>query len=177
MESMPFIEIPVHGSGFIVYAQVDDDYDGEYFASHKWYLNKHGYVIRKDYEYALNQKTGEWKCIKNTLVYLHKEVLKKISSRNSIDHIDRNKLNNRSCNLREVSHSANCLNRKQVLRSSSRKYRGVLSAGAKYHTYVRGEFIGSFADAKCAGMAYDKKAKELWGKDAVLNFPEKAIAI
>lgn len=95
MEELEAITIPLGGRrGEGLYTIVDGDYDGEWFSTIKWYLNNHGYVQGK-----LDGKT----------VALHKLVC---GSKKGlvVDHINRNKLDNRSCNLRFVTHRDNLLN-------------------------------------------------------------------
>lgn len=105
MEDMPWIEIPLHGKyGKGKYTRVDGDYDGEYFSQFKWYLSNNGYPIRRDGHGVKGRK----------LVLLHHEVLRTDKARVGHivrDHIDGDKLNNRSCNLRLVSQSENLANR------------------------------------------------------------------
>jgi hypothetical protein len=98
-----------------------------------------------------------------------------------VDHINRNKLDNRRKNLRIVNRSQNCHNRPKYGKS---KYRGVYykSYISKYKTkpfmaYIASNsirlVIGFFSTAKEAALAYDKKALELYGEYAQLNFPKK----
>jgi len=85
------------------YTLVDDDYDGEYISTLKLNLNrKKGYVI-----YYENGKTK----------YLHKLICK-TNKGYYVDHINRIKVDNRSCNLREATPSQNRVNSKDVIRSS-----------------------------------------------------------
>lgn len=135
----------------------------------KWSLSGEGYVIRSiDVPYKSTLKLhrliamlfyGE---IKNGFV---------------IDHIDRNKLNNIISNLRFVSTSINTHNCNKRLNTSS-KYIGVckIKSRNKYLASIgkdsKNIHIGIYADEKEAAIARDKKAIELYGKYARLNFPE-----
>ena len=75
-------------------------------------LNK----TNKYYQIRLNYKNY----LVHRLIFLyHHNYLPKV-----IDHIDRNKLNNKIENLREVTHSQNLMNCKSYKNSSS-KYKGV----------------------------------------------------
>lgn len=98
---MEYIKIPLYGKyGKGKYALVDGDYDGEYFSQYKWYLSATGYPIRVKNV----SKNG------NRVVYLHHEVLRCNNAKVGHivrDHIDGNKLNNRSCNLKIVTQSEN----------------------------------------------------------------------
>lgn len=57
------------------------------------------------------------------------------------------------------------------------KYVGVYKRGLKWNTYIwfdgKQIHVGLFYTAEEAAMAYDKKALELYGKSARLNFPDK----
>ena len=94
------------------------------------------------------------------------------------DHKDRNRLNNRRSNLREATMSQNNYNRSS---SGKSKYKGVSiyrrKSGKPYfratikHNYKYID-LGYFYNEEEAGRAYDKKAKELFGEFAKLNFKE-----
>jgi len=96
-----------------------------------------------------------------------------------VDHRDHNGLNNRKGNLRICTKAQNTHNRRGVKGSSSRhkgvhwdkqhnKYRAVIVHKAKRYN------LGRFDDEDDAGRAYDKKARELFGEFAYLNFPEES---
>lgn len=111
MEDMPYIEIPLHGKyGKGKVTLVDGDYDGEYFSQFKWYVSKKGYAVRQD-GYGRSRK----------LVYLHHEVLpgKTKAGHWVRDHKDRNRLNNRSCNLHFVSHTDNMRNKGKIAKKTN----------------------------------------------------------
>lgn len=91
-----------------------------------------------------------------------------------VDHINRNKLDNRKENLRIVTHAQNLYNRKAFSNSTS-GYKGVHK-----HTYISkktGKKITKykvvihkeFDTAEEAALAYNKVAKELFGEYAYLN--------
>ncbi len=93
-----------------------------------------------------------------------------------VDHKNRNRLDNRKSNLRICNRSQNMAN-KLSLKGSSSKYKGVVwvkrdkiwraGIGLNYKIYHIGYFDSEIEAAK----AYDKKAKELFGEFACLNFP------
>jgi hypothetical protein len=91
-----------------------------------------------------------------------------------VDHINHNTLDNRLKNLRFVSHRENCAHRRPGTRSKS-GYRGVFFERNVYRAYCSYEgkniYAGKFKTATEAARARDRKALELWGDKATLNFP------
>jgi len=93
-----------------------------------------------------------------------------------VDHIDHNGLNNRRSNLRLCSraqNNCNTVSRKGV----TSKYKGVFYNRARkkwfasiQHNKTKHQ-LGYFTDEIAAAKAYDKKAVELHGEFACLNFP------
>lgn len=92
---------------------------------------------------------------------------------NQIDHINADKLDNRWTNLRNCTPSRNQQNSSSRLHSS--KYKGVSfrSYSQKYVAYIMSNYkqihIGCFIDENDAAQAYNKAAKKLFGKFALLN--------
>ena len=96
-----------------------------------------------------------------------------------VDHINRDKKDNRRCNLRIVTSSEN--NRfkgpkrtcktglKGVTKRASGKY--VAMIGIWNNGHVRVTYLGTFVTDKEAGLAYDRAAIARFA-DAYLNFPE-----
>ena len=94
-----------------------------------------------------------------------------------VDHKDHNGLNNRRSNLRLCTQQQNIYNRRPQSGGSSRhkgvhwdkkfnQYRAKICHKSKqYH-------LGRFDNEDDAGRAYDRKAIELFGEFAYLNFPE-----
>ena len=95
-----------------------------------------------------------------------------------VDHINHNGLDNRRGNLRICTIAQNSRNR-QPGRGEKVKYKGVsfYKSHQKFRASIRrGDHrltIGYFEDEVAAAVAYDEKAKELFGEYAYLNFPEK----
>ena len=90
-----------------------------------------------------------------------------------VDHKNRNTLDNRRPNLRITTGSFNSANRGTVPGQCG--YRGVTRSGirayrARIEHQGREHNLGTFADLVAAAMAYDAKAKELFGEFAWLNF-------
>ena len=88
-----------------------------------------------------------------------------------IDHINGNTLDNRKVNLRIATRQQNNANR---IVKNTLGYRGVRINGNRYGAQIKfnGELIwlGTFDTKEEAAIAYDKKAVELFGEFAVLNF-------
>tara|TARA_R110002020_G_scaffold17055_1_gene60383 strand:+ start:38 stop:592 length:555 start_codon:yes stop_codon:yes gene_type:complete len=96
-----------------------------------------------------------------------------------VDHINGDPLDNRKVNLRICTRSENCRNKK--VRSDSKSgFKGVYKKkNGKYQAYIgdpskvsRNLKLGTYDTPEETARAYDKKAKELHGEYAVLNFPE-----
>jgi len=125
---------------------------------HNWYIDSNGYPMT----YTGRSKT------------LHKNLLGKQEKGYVIDHINRNKLDNRLENLRVISARENSYNRTKN-KSSNNKYKGVIKRGEKYvasitKNGIRKEISGFDTEEDAARM-YDMMAEELFGEFAGKNFP------
>jgi hypothetical protein len=95
-----------------------------------------------------------------------------------VDHINRNRLDNRICNLRFSDHGPNNHNKSKPKNASS-QYFGVSydKNKEKYRAAIAKDkikyWLGYFKNEENAARAYDKKALELYGTFANLNFPDK----
>lgn len=112
------LEIPLRGRGsrhtlgpITGWTKVSPE-DYEYLSQFRWYLRDNGYVVRGDYS------TGSLK-----IVRMHREILG-FPEGKTIDHINRDRADNRRENLRVVSQKENTLNT-GAKKNSSSKYRGV----------------------------------------------------
>lgn len=90
-----------------------------------------------------------------------------------LDHIDRDRSNNRIENLRKATHPQNCANKK-IKATNKTGFRGV----SKYKHYQKwiakagNTYLGLFNSPELAAGAYDKKIIELYGEFACPNFPQ-----
>lgn len=90
------------------------------------------------------------------------------------DHINHNGLNNMKSNLRETTNQLNKMNSRPHRRTRS-KYKGVFWRKERRHWIAKIQinkkliYIGSYADEKAAGQAYNRQAKKLFGQHAFLN--------
>jgi len=154
------------------FAIVDaEDYDR--LNNYKWCVSKTrhtNYAIRRTKGKKVNGKR-----VKRKTILMHRFITS-APRHLVVDHINHNGLDNRKANLRLCTRAQNCYNRRS-LRNKSSKYKGVTwDKGRKLfivHIRHNGKryYLGRFKSEIKAAKAYDKKAKELFGKFAFLNFP------
>jgi len=158
-----FTEITRDENG-IAYILIDvikvlvDDNVWHKFTIIKWKINKDGYAI-------------------NGILGLMHRVVINANKHEIVDHINKNRYDNRLSNLRIAKAGCNSHNRVKKYESSS-KYFGVSfnKRDNKWKSEIRHQnkrySLGSFKDEKQAAEAYNKKAVELYGEFANLNeFP------
>jgi hypothetical protein len=110
-------------------------------------------------------------------VRMHREIMRAPKGM-LVDHADHNGLNNRKSNLRLCTNAQNSYNQQANANGTSR-YKGVSwhKCSRKWSARVRcdGKFynLGDYKDEIEAAKAYDRKARELFGEFACLNFPER----
>lgn len=96
-----------------------------------------------------------------------------------IDHINRNKTDNRISNLRLATRAQNKANEEKTRRRTSSKYKGVSyyktpsNAKKPWRAQVSGYPARFSATEEEAAKNYDIMAREKYGEFAVLNFPEE----
>lgn len=153
------MEIQVKCKDLDLVCQVDqEDYDR--LSKHKWYAYKHGYTY-----YAFTR-------INKKIVLMHRFILGVWFKEIEIDHINGVGIDNRKENLRICTHSQNMHNRKTWGKSS---YLGVsFNSGInKYGSVIHRDktryFLGYYESERIAALAYDLKAKEFYGINAVCN--------
>ena len=147
-----------------------DDEDFEWLDQWKWCMSYEG-------GYAVRGNEGEG----NNKIYMHTLILQTPTGL-VCDHINRNRLDNRRCNLRICSRSDNQQNRTAQSNNTS-GYKGVTYFSNKQKRNKRWVAqigihnkhyqIGYFYTAEEAAIAYDKVAIEMLGETAVINFPRE----
>jgi HNH endonuclease len=151
-----------HGRGLRVL--VDPDVY-EWAIHHRWYVTDRGYIYR--------QRSQHERAERKT-VRLHNEVLPP-NPGEVIDHINRDKLDNRRVNLRSVTHSMNTMNR--GLMQGRSRYRGISGTPGRWQAKLKIGGIelrlGQFVSERDAAHVYDLFASLLLGDDAQLNFPHQ----
>lgn len=155
------------------YALVDDE-DFELLNSVKWFAHK---AQRRDVFYAV-RNSGKVNG-KKTAIYMHRFLMNTPKGMET-DHINGDGLDNRRSNLRVVTPVQNHMNSKGIKDTSS-KLKGVTFnkrcnrwqsvIGFQGNKMKRNNiYIGLFESEEEAGRAYDRKARELYGEYAKLNF-------
>jgi hypothetical protein len=155
---------PIEGAKWIPlghgkFTLVDDD-DYEKFSRHTWCITSEGYASRTSL---------------HKVIYLHREVIK-AKAKSVVDHLNRNRLDNRKENLRVCSQGQNIQRRGKFKKASTSKYKGVhwnesrkrwIAQIVIQNKNIR---LGRFKDEIEAAKAYDRRALETFGKYAWTNF-------
>jgi len=134
-----------------------DDADFEWLNIHKWHITSSGYAARRVWP-------------EDKILLMHRSIMDTPKGMDT-DHKNHDTLDNRRENLRVCSRSENNLNRGPQPHNTS-GFKGVSWSKEKnkWRAYSKGIHLGYFIDKNDAAMAYDKKAKELFGEFAKLNF-------
>ncbi len=107
-------------------------------------------------------------------IFMHREIMKTPPGL-VVDHINRNGLDNREDNLRNCTRLQNLQNR--YWHAGRSQFRGVCPQGDKWMATVgyngKTIYVGLFEDEIEAAKARDRKAYELAGPFAYLNFPNE----
>lgn len=145
-----------------------DDEDYDFLMQWKWFYNNGGYAVRAD------RSTGKY-----ATVYMHRVVTGATSSQ-IVDHINRNKLDNQRSNLRFATVRINNQNR-PADRDSTSPFKGVhwYARDGKWHAQIRAygrtTHLGYFDNPTDAARAYDERAREIYGPNCFLNFPDNEV--
>ncbi len=107
-------------------------------------------------------------------VLMHREIMNAPKGM-VVDHIDRNRLDNRQANLRVCTPQQNEFNKRP--RSRRSRFKGVYPYRDKWQAAIKHNgkthHLGVFDDDVEAAKARDRKAFELQGEFAYLNFPDE----
>jgi hypothetical protein len=149
-----------------------DDYIAEELKGIKFYKNNFGYIRFRDVEIYRKEK----KC---RYIMLHSHITK-CPKGLEVDHIDGNKLNNKTSNLRTCTKSQNMANIHRVRGKSGylgvyfskekNRFRGeVMKQGKKHRTKY-------YRTVEEAAKERDKLAVQFHGEFATLNFPSMLLS-
>lgn len=150
---------------------VDDNTIDPKILSMKWFLQKNGYVVCTLYLGKIGNKYV------TKTIYLHRMIIN-AKKGFQVDHIDQNKLNNKSENLRICTNQENTRNTKSRKGSTS-KYKGVCwdNETKKWLAQIcigkgKHKNLGRFINEEDAAKAYDAAAKLYHGEFAYLNYKD-----
>ena len=152
-----FAEIILFNYGIYAGRALIDIEDVEEVKKYHWYLNRKGYVATSD--------LGKYpKELHRHIMGYPKDMI--------VDHINRDRLDNRKCNLRICTAKENSYN-KSLSSNNKTGSKGV--SPCLYKASISKDGItynlGKFYTKEQAAIAYDRKAIELFGEYACTNFP------
>lgn len=134
----------------------EEDYNTFVKNGYKFNISSHGYLR------LLRQENDKW-----SFNYAHRKILN-TDSKQIVDHINGNKLDNRKENLRLVSPAENARNAKAV-----NGFKGVFKSRNSWIAQITKNYkcyhLGSFKTEIEAAKAYNEKAKIMHGEYARLN--------
>lgn len=103
---------------------------------------------------------------RQSVIFMHREILGISDTKLSVDHVNRDKLDNRRQNLRLASGTENNMNRAKFSTNTSGYkgvtwHKGIKKWQAQMGYKGKNIYIGSFSSAKEASEAYKNKARKL----------------
>ncbi len=147
------------------YCVIDLD-DVEKIKRYTWYLNEGGYAVASTKRDVNGQQKG---------FFMHRLIMNIDDPEIEVDHIDRNRLNNRKKNLRFANDNQQSWNRSCGQNKYSAEYKGIYydTKTKTFHVrlFYKGEdiYIGTFYNEISAANAYNYYAIEYFGKYVALN--------
>lgn len=177
MDKVTWIEIPLKNGGFslidkedhkkVVY--LDEDYPYQKRTTREWFIKKDTECIR--YAVAnIRIAKNKW-----TRIRMHRLILGITDPRIMIDHVNGNGLDNRKSNLRICSQAQNIANSRKIDKKSTSRFKGVCWCKrlGKWEVTIsknyKQTYVGIFDSEIKAAKAYNKKAREIFGRFACLN--------
>lgn len=158
------VRIPVrdHEGGFVWCKVSPPDY--RLALRHRWRLDRDGYVVASVYDVG--------RC-KSTTLPLHRLVCRAPHGV-LVDHVRGAKLDCRRNALRFATHSQNSANRRSARDGRSSRYRGVtLHRTGRWQAQLKhadtNYYLGLFTTEHEAAAVYNKRARYVWGRFAVIN--------
>lgn len=149
------MELPLRNKdGIVVAHTIIDEDDYEKVSQYTIW----GVKVKGQYKYVHCKKKDE------DTISLHHLIYGKPSENMVIDHINGNGLDNRKCNLREVTKTQNGQNR-----NSKKKYIGISQRGNKYMAIYCNKSLGTYDTEEEAAKHYDIYVYLTYGKDSKTN--------
>jgi len=148
-------KIPLGTNAKVGFAIVDEEFKS--LDKYKWYTSC-GYAVSK---------------IDDKMKKMHRLIVD-AQVKEHVDHINRNKLDNRKHNLRRCTSSQNSANT-STSKNNTTGFKGVFKQTYSFNYFAQIKkarkvyYIGSFKTAIEAAQAYDKKAIELFGEYTLTN--------
>ena len=147
----------------------DEDYD-HLVSIGRWCHSNSGYAVH----YWINDNG------KHKTLFMHRAIMARMLGHPiasfQVDHINRDRLDNRRKNLRLATRSQNQANKGRQ-RNNSSGFKGVSWSRGKYEARIRynGKRInlGRFECSEAAANIYDAASRLLYGEFAGLNFPDQ----
>jgi len=145
-----------------------DECDHELVAKYTWHINSRGYAMTNIYI------SGQ----KNKMIGMHRLILGITNKEVFTDHKNRNRIDNRRCNIRPCTRSENSKNKNGwggsiylgVSKERNKNKTGYFFRAA-IKAYRKSKIhIGVFYNEEDAARAYDEMAKIIHGEFANLNF-------
>jgi hypothetical protein len=141
----------------------DEDY--AWLIQRKWCYSNSGYAVHYFKEDG-----------KHKTLYMHRAIMQPPADL-QVDHINRDRLDNRRENLRLATRSENQAN-KSIGHNNTSGYKGVTFDRGKYDARIRYYGLrirlGRYYDPVEAAMIYDCASRLLYGEFAGLNFPDQS---
>lgn len=155
VEHEDYIEVMCTGGSFKI-----DKSDKEVVSKYVWHVAKTGYV-----------RTANYELFKRKKVTLHRFLLDVKNPKILIDHVNRDKSDNRRSNLRLCTAAENARNSAPSKKNKSKtsKFKGVAKNDSGFSAKIS---IGTYETEEQAVIAFDQIAYFLHGEFAYLNFPE-----
>ena len=175
------IESPTYGTFTVLY----DAEDHDKVSAHAWYMMKDNTTTDTFYVTThIPHPDGGWyyppngpRTRRKVKLYIHRLIMDAPKGMD-VDHINGNPLDNRKSNLRICTHTENNRNR-GANKNNTSGYKGAYwhKQNKKWRAQIvrnnKAIHIGLYESKEEAARAYDKKAKELHGEFAYLNFPDE----
>ena len=145
----------------------DEDYDD--LMKYKWFA-----VYNKNINsyYACRNSRKSDNLVNRKVILMHRYIIN-INSKNDIDHINGNTLDNRTINLRSCTRSQNMMNRGPQINNTS-GYKGVFNINngkwmARIGLNSKYKYLGVFTDKDSAARAYNNASIEMHGEFGYQN--------